>query len=224
MLASASPQQRLSRHVRQARPPARATPRPARRLRSRTIAASNESRAVRSPTTRGEDTVAVITENNRTQERVEAEQDEEELKERLEREHGELLEELRALIPGAQVLFGFLLAIRFTGQFTDLDSGQKYVYYATLLSTAVALVLLLAPAAHHRLRFREGDKDFMLRKGNREAIAGSFAIALAFTGALYVVTDLTFNLSTAVAVSAVFFSLIVWRWWAYGVYRTLTDR
>jgi hypothetical protein len=64
----------------------------------------------------------------------------------------------------------------------------------------------------------------MLRKGNREAIAGSFAIAFAFTGALYVVTDLTFNVSTAVAVSAVFFALIVWRWWAYGVYRTLTDR
>ena len=34
----------------------------------------------------------------------------EELKARLEREHGELLQELRALIPGATVLFGFLLA------------------------------------------------------------------------------------------------------------------
>ena len=48
---------------------------------------------------------------------VEKEENEEELKERLEREHGELLEELRSLIPGAEVLFGFLLAIRFTGQF-----------------------------------------------------------------------------------------------------------
>jgi Family of unknown function (DUF6328) len=50
-----------------------------------------------------------------------------------------LLEELRALIPGAQVLFGFLLAIRFTSPFTDLNAVQRYVYYATLLSTAVAL-------------------------------------------------------------------------------------
>ena len=45
--------------------------------------------------------------------------DREILKEQLEREHGELLEELRSLIPGAEVLFGFLLAIRFTGQFGD---------------------------------------------------------------------------------------------------------
>ena len=107
--------------------------------------------------------------------------EDEDVKERLEREHTELLEELRALIPGAQVLFGFLLAIRFTSPFTDLDTVQRDVYYATLLTTAVALVFLLAPSAYHRLRFREGDKDAMVRKGNREAIAGTDAIALAFT-------------------------------------------
>src|SRR5687768_8466930 len=112
------------------------------------------------------------------QDRMQEGQDREELKERLEREHGELLEELRALIPGAEVLFGFLLAIRFTGEFQDLSSAQRYVYYATLLGVGVALVLFLAPAAHHRLRFREGDKDFMLQKGNREAIVGSVAMAL----------------------------------------------
>jgi Family of unknown function (DUF6328) len=94
------------------------------------------------------------------------------VKERLEREHTELLEELRALIPGAQVLFGFLLAIRFTSPFTDLSTVQRYVYYATLLATAVALVLLLAPSAYHRLRFREGDKDVMVRKGNGKRSQG----------------------------------------------------
>lgn len=158
------------------------------------------------------------------EERVEEEQDEEELKERLEREHGELLEELRSLIPGAEVLFGFLLAIRFTGQFGDLDDQERYVYYVTLTSTAVALVLLLAPAAHHRLRFREGDKDFMLRKGNREAIAGSVAISIAFTGVLYLVTKLTFGVTQAVLVSTAFFALIAWRWWAIALYRELRDR
>jgi hypothetical protein len=68
------------------------------------------------------------------------------VKERLEREHGELLEELRALIPGAQVLFGFLLAIRFTTPFADLNTVQRYVYYATLLTTAVALLFFALTA------------------------------------------------------------------------------
>lgn len=158
-----------------------------------------------------------------TQDRLQEEQEREELKKRLEREHGELLEELRALIPGAEVLFGFLLAIRFTGQFADLSSGQRYVYYATLICVSIALVLFLAPAAHHRLRFREGDKDFMLRKGNREAIAGSLAMALALTGVVYLVTDLVFSFGVAVAAAAGFFALIVWRWWALAIYRRAVD-
>jgi Family of unknown function (DUF6328) len=141
------------------------------------------------------------------------------VKERLEREHGELLEELRALIPGAQVLFGFLLAIRFTSPFTELNAVQRDVYYATLLTTAVSLVLLLAPSAYHRLRFREGDKDAMVRKGNREAIAGTGAIALAFTGVLYLITDLLFTTPAAITVALVFFALTAWRWWAIALFR-----
>lgn len=144
---------------------------------------------------------------------------EESRKEQLEREHGELLEELRSLIPGAEVLFGFLLAIRFTEQFGDLTSLQKYVYYATLLSTAVALVMLLAPAAYHRIRFREGDKEVMLRKGNREAIAGTAATAAAFTGVLFLVTDLVFSIPVAVVVAVLFFALTAWRWWAIALFR-----
>jgi hypothetical protein len=92
-----------------------------------------------------------------------------------------LLEELRALIPGRR------------GPVRLPPRHQRYVYYGTLLTTAVALVFLLAPSAYHRLRFREGDKDAMVRKGNREAIAGTGAIALAFTGVLYLITDLVFH-------------------------------
>lgn len=154
---------------------------------------------------------------------LQEEQSRESRKERLEREHGELLEELRSLIPGAEVLFGFLLAIRFTEQFGDLTDTQRYVYYVTLLSTAVALVMLLAPAAFHRLRFREGDKEVMLRKGNREAIAGTAAIAVAFTGVLFLVSDLVFSVPVAIAVSAAFFALTAWRWWVVALVRQARD-
>ena len=125
--------------------------------------------------------------------------------------------------PGAQGI-GFLLAIRFTSPFTDLNAVQLYVYYATLLSTAVALVLLLAPSAYHRLRFREADKDVMVRKGNREAIAGTGAIALAFTGVLYLITDLVFTTQAAIAVAVAFFALTAWRWWAIALYRKARER
>jgi len=142
-------------------------------------------------------------------------------KARLEREHGELLQELRALIPGATVLFGFLLAVSFTPDFANLTTSEEYVYYATLTSTAVALVLFLAPAAHHRLRFREGDKDHMLRKGNREAIAGTVASALSFTGVLYLVTERIFGTWAAIGTATAFFAFTAWRWWSFALLRSL---
>lgn len=145
---------------------------------------------------------------------------EEELKARLEREHNELLQELRSLIPGAGVLLGFLLAISFTAEFDDLGALQKDVYYATLLSTAVALVLFLSPAAHHRLRFREGDKEHILTKGNREAIAGTVASALSFTGVLYLVTEQIFGTAAAALTAAGFFLFAAWRWWSHALVRS----
>ena len=146
----------------------------------------------------------------------------EELKERLEREHGELLQELRALIPGAQVLFGFLLAIRFTEQFGDLTDTQRYVYYVTLLSTAAALVFFLAPSAYHRVRFRAGDKEYMVSKGNREAIAGSVATSIAIHGRHLPRDRPRVRHRPGDRRRRGFFALIAWLWWAIALYRALS--
>ena len=165
-----------------------------------------------------------MTDPEQAQRLLEQEQEQENLKERLEREHEELLHELRALIPGAQVLFGFLLAIRFTNQFDRLDDGQRAVYYLILLFTVAALVFYMAPAAHHRIRFRAADKEFTMRKGNRDAIAGTIAAAFAFTGVIYLLTDFTFGTTEAVAAALFVLILIVWRWWALALYRAWEDR
>jgi hypothetical protein len=154
---------------------------------------------------------------------VREEEREEDPKARLEREHNELLQELRSLIPGAEVLFGFLLAVSFTNQFGDLDDAQRYVYFGTLVCTGMALVLYLAPASYHRLRFREGDKDYMLRKANREAIAGTVFSSLALTGVLYLVTSFVFGTAEAIAASIAFFAFVAWRWWYHALLRSLRD-
>jgi hypothetical protein len=165
-----------------------------------------------------------VTDPEQAQRLVEQAQEREDVKERLEREHEELLHELRSVIPGAQVLFGFLLAIRFTNQFDELDDTQRYVYYFALLVTATALVCFMAPAAYHRLRFRTGDKEFMLQKGNREAIAGTVAIGLAFTAVLFLVTDFVFDTPQAVLAAIVLFAVIAWRWWVLAALRAWQDR
>jgi amino acid transporter len=165
-----------------------------------------------------------VTDPEQARRLLEQEQEREDLKQRLEREHEELLHELRALIPGAQVLFGFLLAIRFTNQFGRLDDSQRAVYYLILLCTVAALVFYMAPAAHHRIRFRAADKEFTMRKGNRDAIAGTIAAAFSFTGVIYLLTDFTLGTPEAVAAALLVFALIAWRWWVLALYRSWRDR
>ena len=70
---------------------------------------------------------------------------------------------------------------------------QQDVYFLTFLSTAVATALLIAPSAHHRLDWRQGDKEHLLVVSNRLAIAGTAFLALAILGTVFVVTDLLFN-------------------------------
>jgi Family of unknown function (DUF6328) len=79
-------------------------------------------------------------------------------------------------------------------------------------------------SAHHRIRFRAGDKEFLLRKGNRDTIAGTLAAALALTGVIYLVTDLTFGTPQAVVAALAFFAFLAWRWWAVALYRVWEDR
>src|ERR1700759_4930755 len=78
--------------------------------------------------------------------------------ERLDRNLGELLQELRVALPGVQVLFAFLLAVPFQQNFTKISEFEKKVYFATLILTTVSAALLIAPSAYHRLTFRYQQK------------------------------------------------------------------
>jgi hypothetical protein len=92
--------------------------------------------------------------------------------EKLNRELIELLHELRVAIPGVQVLFAFLLIVPFSEGFSSVSTPQRYVYFATMLCTAVSAVLLLAPSSHHRLLWRQDKREERLEMGNRLAVGG----------------------------------------------------
>ena len=122
--------------------------------------------------------------------------------ERLDRNLGELLGELRVALPGVQVLFAFLLVVPFNTRFTTLSSGQKHLYLASLLFAGVASALLIAPAAHHRVTFRLQDKRYLVLAANRLAIVGLACLAIAMTAAIALVTDVVFGNDTAIAAAA----------------------
>ena len=132
--------------------------------------------------------------------------------ERTAREMIELLQELRIVIPGVQVLFAFLLTVPFNQRFTQLTTVQRDVFFATLLCTAAATALLIAPSAHHRLLFRQGVREQRLKMGNTLTILGLAFLVPAMVGVVHVITDLIFGLTAALIVTVAMSLLFLLLW------------
>ena len=133
----------------------------------------------------------------------------------LDRELIEFLNELRVVLPGVQVLFAFLLAVPFANGWTRVTELQRDVFFVAFIATAAASILLIAPSAYHRLRWREGDKEQLLRTSNRLAIFGTIFLALGMTAAVFLITDLLFKSWWAALTTALVGGAIAWFW--YGL-------
>jgi hypothetical protein len=123
--------------------------------------------------------------------------------ERSDRNLVELLQEVRVVQMGVQVLFGFLLAIAFQSQFRTISSFQRIDYFVTLLATGSAAILLIAPTAYHRILFRRGDKPYLVKVANRLTIIGLGAVGVAMIGAMVLITDFIFSAVMTVIVATV---------------------
>jgi hypothetical protein len=143
--------------------------------------------------------------------------------ERLDRNLGELLQELRVALPGVQVLFAFLLAVPFQQGFAKITDFQKDVYFATLLLTALSAALLISPSAYHRLTFRMQQKDHLVFLANRFTIAGLACLALAMTGAIVLITDVLFGTAATIVTGAAAVSVFVLFWYALPLKRRLSS-
>lgn len=149
---------------------------------------------------------------------------EEDEAERLDRELIELLNELRVVMPGVQVLFGFLLTVPFQQRFETIDDFQRIVYFVTLLLVAAASAFLMGPSAFHRLTFREGQKPYLIRLGTRQTIVGMALLALAINGVLLLLTDILFHATAVAIVVAVMVGLFGWLWFGLALSRRASGR
>jgi predicted membrane channel-forming protein YqfA (hemolysin III family) len=144
--------------------------------------------------------------------------DERELRKKRDKELIELLNELRVALPGVQVLFAFLLVVPFSSRF-DVDRTEKVAYMIALLATVVGTILFIAPSAYHRLRWREKNKERMLRTSNQLAIWGLAAVAVAISASLFLVTDVLLPRSWASVVTAVAAAGFALAWFALPLSR-----
>jgi Family of unknown function (DUF6328) len=141
----------------------------------------------------------------------------------LDRELIEFMNELRVALPGVQVLFAFLLAVPFANGWTRVTDLQRDVFFVAFIATAAASILLIAPSAYHRLRWRERDKEQMLRTSNRLAIAGTTFLALGMTAAVFLITDLLFKAWWAALTTALAGGAFAWFWYGLPLSRRFDD-
>jgi uncharacterized protein DUF6328 len=154
----------------------------------------------------------------------EGRQEDETPKERANRELIELLNELRVVLPGVTVLLAFLLAVPFAKGWSRVTVFQRDVFVVAFLSTAVSVALLTAPSSYHRLRFRHGNKEHMVRIGNRLSIAGIVASAVSLEAVVLLVMDFVLSLEAAIAASASLFVVVVSLWYGLPLWAALRDR
>jgi len=139
--------------------------------------------------------------------------------ERVNRELEQLLGELRVAMPGVQVLFAFLLTVPFQQRFAQATEFQRDVYFVTLLASAAASALFVAPTAYHRLMFRQRDKPMLVAISSKLALGGLACLAVAMNSAVLLVTDVLFGRTTAIVTVAATSTLFVGLWFVLGSVR-----
>jgi hypothetical protein len=130
---------------------------------------------------------------------------------RLTRNLNELLQELRVMQTGVQILTGFLLTVPFTGRFRDLSPTEQYVYLATLSASVVTTALIVAPVAFHRTLFRRGERKWIVESADKAARYGLMGLAATITGVVWVVFNVVLGAPlshVAAAITVAVFALL----------------
>ena len=138
--------------------------------------------------------------------------------ERADRNLSDLLQELRVALPGVQVLFAFLLTVPFSQRFTQLSTFQEWLYFAVMITVALATVMLVAPTAGHRILFRRQQKEFIVTISNTLALVGLLLLAIGMTGAIALISNFIFGTATAL-VSSIVMAIAYAGFWYLGPLR-----
>lgn len=121
---------------------------------------------------------------------------------RLDRNWGDLLQELRVVQTGVQLLTGFLLTLPFQARFATVSRFDQNVYLATVGTAVAATAFLIAPVSVHRLLFRRHARRVMVVLAHRLAMVGMLLLGCAVVGVVLLIVDVLRGRSAATAGAA----------------------
>ena len=132
--------------------------------------------------------------------------------ERLDRNWSELLQELRVVQTGVQLLTGFLLTLPFQQKFSQLSSGKQDIYLVTVVAAVAATCFLIAPVALHRTLFRQHARRVTVDVAHRLAVAGIVLFAAATVGVVLLIFEVVRSVPAGVVAAVGVLLLIVVLW------------
>ncbi|GAA1899678.1 DUF6328 family protein [Williamsia serinedens] len=132
--------------------------------------------------------------------------------ERLDRNWASLLQELRVMQTGIQLLTGFLLTLPFQARFAQISDRDVAIYLVTTTASVAATMLVVAPVAMHRILFRRHAVAILVRWANRLAIAGLGLLAVAVIGVITLIFDVVVDRGTGLVVGAVIAVVAITLW------------
>jgi hypothetical protein len=143
---------------------------------------------------------------------------------RLDRNYGELLQEVRVAQTGVQLLLAFLLTLAFTPRFAALNDFQRRVYVTSLILGATATALLIAPAPVHRLVFRQRLKHRLVRVSSLFTLYGLALLMLSLSSALLLILDIVLGTDIAAWVAGAILGWFGFWWYALPLWLLARNR
>jgi O-antigen/teichoic acid export membrane protein len=143
---------------------------------------------------------------------VEADGRKETPNERADRNWNELLQELRVMQTGVQILTGFLLTLPFQPRFAELDDYQRTVYLVLVVTSVAATALIVAPVSVHRSLFRKQMKRHIVTLADRLTRIALAVLALVMTGASLLVFDVVVGRTEGIVVGSSVLVVLVVVW------------
>ncbi len=132
---------------------------------------------------------------------------------RLDRNWNSLLQELRVVQTGVQLLTGFLLTLPFQQRFDVLGPDMRNAYLATVGLSVSATVLLIAPVSIHRLLFRRHRLQVLVSAAHRCAYAGLALLGLALTGMTIIIFAAVSGRNAAFIAGGCALVMFTFFWW-----------
>ena len=131
-----------------------------------------------------------------------------------------VLTEARLILPGAQALLGFLFVAVLMESFDGLPNASKYAHLASLALIALTVVLLMTPAAYHRIVERGEETEHFHRFASRMIVAALVPLALGISAAVYVVVQKVLDSQLVAVVGALVALALFWElWFGLTLYR-----